>query len=205
MRPARRPWCAPCWQGIPRARCWWWPTAASASIARCRTVQVLHALGQHALARLDPRYVPPILGRAGRPRAASGTQWAVCWTYRAGLACEDELPRADVPGRVLYVQLTRAGFRPQPLYLFTSLPDEACAPLDELVALYAERGQVEIVCTPMTKADVLAGRRCGDDGADLDITVGDDYPVDQQLDELTFLLEGRLGEPALDARAESFH
>src|SRR5258706_14503041 len=57
-------------------------------------------------------------------------------------------------------------------------------------AAYRERNRVEIVCTQMTKAHVLTGGRGGDDIADLDIAVGDDHPVNEQLDELALLLKG---------------
>lgn len=109
-----------------------------------RTAQVAAHLGQHVVLRLDPRYVPPVLGRRGLPQVPSGTAWTVCWAHRSGIACEPELPTAPVPGRVLYTQLIRPGFRPHALYLFTTLTDAAAYPLAEIVALYAERWQVEL-------------------------------------------------------------
>jgi hypothetical protein len=56
---------------------------------------------------------------------------------------------------------------------------------------------IEIVCTQMTKTDLLAGRRGRDDIADLDIAVRHDHPINQQLDEVTLLLKGGLGQPSL--------
>lgn len=112
-----------------------------------RTVQVLHHLGQHGVLRLDPRHVPALLGQpAGRarPRVPSGTEWAVAWAHRAGIACDPEVPCAAVPGRVLYWRLERAGFRPRDLYLFTTLTEADAYPLAALVALYADRWQVEL-------------------------------------------------------------
>jgi transposase len=46
--------------------------------------------------------------------------------------------------------------------------------------LYRERNVVEVVLTQMTKAHLLAARAERDDVADLDLTVGDQHPVDQQ-------------------------
>ena len=45
---------------------------------------------------------------------------------------------------MLYVRLSKNGFRPIELYLFTSLSDPVIYPLAELVALYGLRWQVEI-------------------------------------------------------------
>jgi len=53
--------------------------------------------------------------------------------------------------------------------------------------------------------EVLAGGCRGADIADLDLAVGDDHAVNEQLDELAFLLAGRLGEAGLHASAEAFH
>src|SRR5262249_43562754 len=72
-------------------------------------------------------------------------------------------------------------------------------------AIYARRNVVEIVCTQMTKPHVLTGGRGGDDVAYLNIAVGDDHPVNEQLDELALLLKGSLGEPGLHPLAEVLH
>jgi hypothetical protein len=64
-------------------------------------------------------------------------------------------------------------------------------------AIYARRNVVEIVCTQMTKTDMLASGRRGDDVADLDIPVSDDNPINEQLDEVALLLKGGLGQPSL--------
>src|SRR5690348_14157387 len=45
---------------------------------------------------------------------------------------------------MLYTRLTRPGFRPRDLYLFTTLTDAARYPLADLVALYGDRWQVEL-------------------------------------------------------------
>ena len=48
---------------------------------------------------------------------------------------------------------------------------------------------VEIVCTQMTKTDMLTSGRGRNDIADLDIVVSDHHPVNEQFDELALLLE----------------
>jgi transposase len=63
---------------------------------------------------------------------------------------------------------------------------------------------VKIVCTQMTKTDVLAGRRRREHLADLDIIVRDDHTVDEQFDQLALLLEGGLLQTALEALAHGF-
>jgi hypothetical protein len=71
--------------------------------------------------------------------------------------------------------------------------------------VYARRNVVEIVCTQMTKTDVLAGWRRGDDVADFDIAVRDDHLINQQLDEEALLLEGGLSEPSLYPLTQSLY
>jgi hypothetical protein len=54
----------------------------------------------------------------------------------------------------------------------------------------------------MTKTGLLAARAGGDDVADLHFLVRDDHPVDQQLDQLAALCEGRVGEAGMHPLAE---
>jgi len=113
-----------------------------------RLAQVLQHFQQHALVRLDPRYVPAILGApAGTPVAQvlrPGESRALVWQHKPGIACDPTLPCRDVAGRVLYARLERAGFRPKALSLFTTLTDAQAYPLADLVALYGSRWQVEL-------------------------------------------------------------
>jgi hypothetical protein len=67
------------------------------------------------------------------------------------------------------------------------------------------RWVTEIVCSQMTKANRLAGRAGRDHVADLDGVVGDDDAVDEQLDQLPSLLEGRGSEAVPDLTAECFY
>jgi hypothetical protein len=54
----------------------------------------------------------------------------------------------------------------------------------------------------MTKMYLLAARVGGDHVTDLHLLTGDDHPVDEQLHQLPFLLEGRIGEPSAHPPAE---
>jgi hypothetical protein len=65
------------------------------------------------------------------------------------------------------------------------------------------RWVVEVVFPQMTKADVLALGAGGQHVADLDLSIGDDHPVDEQQHELPVLLEARRGQALLHAGAES--
>ena len=56
-------------------------------------------------------------------------------------------------------------------------------------ALYKARHLIEVVFTQMTKADPLALGAQRDDVADLDLAIGDDHPIDQQLHQLALLGE----------------
>jgi transposase len=62
-----------------------------------------------------------------------------------------------------------------------------------------------VVCTQMTKTDVLAARIGGDHVPDLHLVVGDDHPVDQELRQPTPLLEGGVGQSPSRPSAEILH
>ena len=57
----------------------------------------------------------------------------------------------------------------------------------------------------MTKVDVHTRGTGRDDAADLDITVGHHYPVNEQFHHLAALGEGRLGQALLDLLTESLN
>jgi hypothetical protein len=70
----------------------------------------------------------------------------------------------------------------------------------ERVDCYRQRWLVEIVQSQMTKTKVFTGRGSGDHVPDLHFLVGDDHPVNYQLDQLPFLFKRgqslRLAGPA---------
>lgn len=113
-----------------------------------RLAQVLQHFQQQALVRLDPRYVPAMLGYPKGTRVTGllrpNASCAFVWRHRRGIAAEPGLPCAPVAGRVLYARLQRPGFRAKDLYLFTTLTDAQAYPTADLVALYGSRWQVEV-------------------------------------------------------------
>ena len=89
----------------------------------------------------------------------------------------------------------------QPWCLAASVTNETAR---ALVNLYGKRWGIEVVFPQMTKADVFAFGAGGQHVTDLDLGVGDDHAVDEQLHELPALLEVGLRQPALHACAERF-
>jgi hypothetical protein len=81
--------------------------------------------------------------------------------------------------------------------------DPAALPASHMVALYLQRWRIEIVFTQMTKPHVLAAWASRDHISDLDIVVGDQYPVDQQLHQFPLLLERGVGQTRLNTTAEA--
>jgi hypothetical protein len=105
-----------------------------------RMAQVVHQSGSQGLFRLNKG----IAQRIGGKKLGSQSDLDLTWTPSAMESREPGLPVEAVPGRLMYVRLEKAGFRPIDLYLFTTLLDREQFPLEALVALYAERWQVEI-------------------------------------------------------------
>lgn len=110
-----------------------------------RVAQVAHALCQQVVLRRQARQARALLRANGYSGPlVSGLDWAVRWECGPDTQVDPSLPCDPLPGRVIFVRLTKAGFRSIDLYLFTSLTDRAVYPLAELVALYGVRWQVEI-------------------------------------------------------------
>ena len=110
-----------------------------------RVAQVAQALRQHVLLRRQARQARALLRATGyRGPLASNLDWAVCWACGPDTHVDPTVPCEPLPGRLIFVRLTKAGFRPIDLYLFTSLTDPVAYPVADLVALYGLRWQVEI-------------------------------------------------------------
>jgi hypothetical protein len=106
---------------------------------------VAHALGQHVVLRRQARQARALLRANGyRGPLASGLDWSVRWACGPDTHFDPTLPCAPLPGRVIFVRLAKAGFRPIELYLFTSLTDSQAYVVADLVALYGLRWQVEL-------------------------------------------------------------
>src|SRR6266571_741424 len=97
-------------------------------------------------------------------------------------------------------------------YLVTNLPrpggprepdsPHPAAGLAEIVRIYAIRNWIEMVFTQLAKGAVRPVGGGREHVSDLDLVVGDDHAVDEQLGELPPLLEGGGVQPGADGLAE---
>ena len=97
-------------------------------------------------------------------------------------------------------------------YLVTNLPrpggpreadsDHPAASLAEIVRIYGIRNWIEMVFTQLAKRAVRPVGGGREHVADLNLAVGDDHAVDEQLGQLPPLLEGGGGQPGADGPAE---
>ncbi len=90
------------------------------------------------------------------------------------------------------------------MYL-TNVCDPQVLSLGEVAQLYARRWDIEIVQPQMTKTKMLTGRGGGDHIADLHLLVGHDDAINQQLDQLSFLLKSGLNKSLLDSLAKGLN
>jgi len=98
----------------------------------------------------------------------------------------------------LWLVVARRGRGQEPWYLLTSEPIQSVEDAWRIVYSYARRWQIEIVHPHMTKPNGETMASGGEDRADLDVAVGDNDTVNQEVDECAPLLEGRLVQPAAD-------
>src|SRR5690242_665927 len=86
--------------------------------------------------------------------------------------------------------------------LITTLMDHRRFPAAAVVRLYHERWEIEMVFTQLAKRAVRPAGGGRQDVADLDVAVGDDHAVDEQLGQLPPLGEGGGGQAGPDGLAE---
>lgn len=104
-----------------------------------RIVQAAHQTGQEVLVRLTDRRARKVLGRPLEPG-----QYPVLWKPSSHDQLHPGCSKNPVPGRLLIAKVSRKGFRPQRLCLFTTLPDTPQYRLEQLVRLYGLRWHVEL-------------------------------------------------------------
>jgi hypothetical protein len=104
-----------------------------------RVVQAAREAGQQVLLRLTNPRARKLLGRA-----LSLGDHAVSWKPTRHDQLQPACSKEPVEGRLLVVRLQRNGFRSQLLCLFTTLPNTADYPVDELVRLYGLRWHIEL-------------------------------------------------------------
>jgi hypothetical protein len=106
-----------------------------------RVVRAASQSGGQALMRLTKVRARKLLGRKRLPTFLDE---AVVWSPSAHDQTDPGLKRKPVPGRLIIIRAHRRGFRPQTLYLFTTLTDVAAYPPKRLLELYGWRWQVEL-------------------------------------------------------------
>jgi hypothetical protein len=110
------------------------------------------------------------------------------------------LGRGDLTAKEIYptnlLVHWKAGEK-EPWCLATNLPDRKMT-----LRFYRFRMWIEIVFTQMTKMDVFARRTGRDHVSDLNISIFDNHPVNEQFYQFPFLFEVSIVQPDLDTAAE---
>jgi len=105
-----------------------------------RIVQAVRQVRTNALLRLTEARARKLV--AGSLRA--GREYAVAWSPSSHDQQQPGCCSDPVAGRLLVARIHRKGFRPELLYLFTTLADAQHHPMAELVELYSVRWHVEL-------------------------------------------------------------
>jgi DDE family transposase len=106
-----------------------------------RVVRAAVQGGGHALVRLTQVRARRLLGRKRLPVFVD---LAVVWSPSAHDQIDPGLQKQPVTGRLIIIQAQRRGYRPQTLYLFTTLTNAQAYPPQRLLELYGWRWQVEL-------------------------------------------------------------
>jgi len=106
-----------------------------------RVVRATVQGGGHSLVRLTKVRARHLLGRKHLP---AFLDQGVVWSPSAHDQVDPGLTKKPVPGRLLILQAHQRGYRPQKLYLFTTLLDLEAYPPERLLELYGWRWQVEL-------------------------------------------------------------
>jgi len=106
-----------------------------------RVVRAAVQGGGHALVRLTQVRARRLLGRKRLP---AFLDLAVVWSPSSHDQIDPGLSKEPVPGRLLIIKAHPRGYRPQTLYLFTTLTDVQAYPPQRLLELYGWRWQVEL-------------------------------------------------------------
>jgi IS4 transposase len=110
-----------------------------------RTAQVARACGKKVLLRVEKKVAQALQKRNSSQRYLKpGEERRLDWVPLPHNKIDPDLSTAPIPGRLIYAQITSAGFRPIDLYLFTTLLDDQLYLATEIVALYGQRLRVEI-------------------------------------------------------------
>jgi hypothetical protein len=106
-----------------------------------RVVRAAVQGGGQALVRLTQVRARRLLDRKRLP---AFLDLAVVWSASAHDQIDPGLSKASVDGRLISIRAHQRGYRPQTLYLFTTLTDVQTYPPERLLELYGWRWQVEL-------------------------------------------------------------
>jgi hypothetical protein len=106
-----------------------------------RVVRASFQAGSHALVRLTQVRARRLFGKKRLPSCAD---LPLLWSPTTHDQVDPGLLREAVSGRLLIAKVQRDGFRPQTLYLFTTLTDARAYPPQKLLELYGWRWRVEL-------------------------------------------------------------
>jgi hypothetical protein len=122
------------------------------------------------------------------------TTLAACWAAGEHLLWDVELTAKRV---ATHIAMVHEPSHPEPWIIALSE-----APTVHRAFDHGLRWGIEVVFTQMTKAHLFAADAERDDVADLDLAVGDQHAIDQQLDQLPLLREVGIGQARLNPPAE---
>ena len=98
----------------------------------------------HSTSNLTQARAQALLRRGKVHSLHPGQSCQIEWKATSQDQTFDHLPTPTIIGRLIFVRLSKPGFRPIVLYLFTNLLDEERYPLTDIVTLYGHRWQVEV-------------------------------------------------------------
>lgn len=96
------------------------------------------------------------LARSAGWKLRPGLDVSIRWSPSSHDQCPEGITPAPLQGRLLVARVSRPGYRPFTLYLFTTRLDPVECPAAELVQLYAQRWNIE-VCFRYIKAQMNLG------------------------------------------------
>jgi hypothetical protein len=109
-----------------------------------RVAQVACHYGHDVVLRLEQRVAQRLLRLAGGPPLHDHQERPLVWQPAPTAVVEPDWPIQPIAGRVLYIRVEPAGFRPFDVYLFTTLTDARRYSLAEIAALYGLRWRGEL-------------------------------------------------------------
>jgi hypothetical protein len=109
-----------------------------------RVAQVACHYGHDVVLRLEQRVAQRLLRLAGGPPLHDHQERPLVWQPAPTAVVEPDWPIQPIAGRVLYIRVEPAGFRPFDVYLFTPLTDARRYSLAEIAALYGLRWRGEL-------------------------------------------------------------